>query len=164
MFAFLVRGPKGQDGDAGATGDTGAQGDAGAQGAQGDQGIQGIQGIQGPSMFTDRGDVAANDFEEGDLTMDDAYRDLDLSGIVGANAVLVMMRVRLMSDEGQKRIVLKTKGSSNAPNTAFSYDGGAGLAVDHIQFVMTDAAGKLEYKASVATWSIIELTVRGWFA
>jgi len=112
----------------------------------------------------DRGDPAAYDYTSGDLTKDGTYRDLDISGIVGAATVYVCLRVRLqVVDAAQKGLTLRTNGNSNSINVSRRYTQGANVVKETDMFVMTDASGIIEYAADAATWSALSIAVRHWF-
>jgi len=160
MLNIVIRGPRGEDGAAGAKGD---QGDTGAKGDQGIQGIQGETGEQGASSYTHRGVVSTVDFDKDDLTLDDAFHQLDLSGIVGEAARLVLIRVRVWGVNGNPRLIIKTGAEQGSENMAFVYTISAATPNETSVWVMTSSTGRIDYKASVATWTSLDLVVRGWF-
>jgi len=112
--------------------------------------------------FYPRGDVVDNDFVAGDLTKDDAWHELDLSGIVGIGKALVFIRVYLNENAGGKFIKLRPKGHSNNTNIAACYTQVANKTCDHTLSIYTDNTGKIEYSISTATWTTLTLTIRGW--
>jgi len=114
-------------------------------------------------MWNERGDVAAADFDEGDLTIDAAYHDLDLSAIVGAGQRLVMIRVNMVENTAGKQLRMKTKGMVNTWNHAVGITQVANKTLDHTFWVYTDAAGKIEYRFDNSTWGNIYVSIRGWF-
>lgn len=111
----------------------------------------------------DRGEILCPDYELGDLTEDDAFHDLDLSGIVGAAVRLVLLRVRIAGAADHNRVIFKRKGATENPNISFVYVFPTVHNFDTSIWAYTDAAGKIEYKFSNVVWTYIELSVRGWF-
>lgn len=165
MFAYTggLKGDTGEQGIQGDAGIQGIQGDAGIQGIQGEQGIQGIQGVAGSANFTDRGDLASIDWEIGDLTIDGAWHDLDLSGIVGANAALVCIRLLLDTSAAGKKGLFRTNGNSNSINVGQGYTAVLSKSFPQDMWVVTDAAGKIEYNFTADLAGIVRLSVAHWF-
>lgn len=118
----------------------------------------------GGIAFVDRGDIAAYDFVSANFTKDTQWHDLDLSAIVGAKAVWVLIHVAMTHSTTNEEIRLKTKGNSNDYNMAHRKNKEANYAYYHGLWVQTDAAGKIEYKITAGTYSVLNFTIRGWFA
>lgn len=115
-------------------------------------------------QWFDRGDVSDSDYETEDFTDDDDYHDLDLSSIVGAGKRLVLLRVGLNENAGGKECRFRTKGFSGHYNLSSRYTQVADKTVDGDVWVQTDSNGVIQYLFTTATWSVIYLIVRGWFA
>lgn len=113
--------------------------------------------------FVDRGDIAAYDFTQTSFTRDGQWHDLDLSSIVGAKAVWVLILVAMTHSTTNEELRLKTKGNVNDYNVVHRKNNLANLAYYHGVWVQTDAAGKIEYKLTSGTYSVINFTIRGWF-
>lgn len=113
--------------------------------------------------FTDRGDPAANDYTQTDFTRDNAYHDLDLSAIVGANACLVLISVHIKASTTNEEMKVGTSGNSNDYNTAWRKTISANVDYRYDIWVWTDAAGKIQYKFTTGTYVTINFNVRGWF-
>lgn len=113
-------------------------------------------------VFVDRGDPAAKDFTHADLTQDNTWRDLDLSGIVGANEALVLLRVILYDNVAQTRIRFRKNGNSNEHNIASVFVSSANQYVTQDCLMVCDSAGKIEYQSST-TINFVYLTVAGWW-
>ena len=112
----------------------------------------------------DRGDAAAVDFDEGDLTMDGNWHDLDLSDIIDSGAGWVVLRV--VYTQGLSSAVsfgVRHDGDSNAVNIG-QMVASASAAQDVL--VAPSAAGVIEYRCSFtgAASDSIDITVAGWFA
>lgn len=113
-------------------------------------------------IYIDRGDPAAPDFVLGNLTVDNAWHDLDLSGIVpaaGAN-MKVYLRLDLYASE-KKKMFLRHKGHANEINMALAQVTTA-YHKDDTYYVVLDANRKIEYKLEVTMWGVVDITVRGW--
>ena len=169
MFAY-TGGLKGDAGDTGATGDTGAKGDNGDAGIQGIQGIQGVQGEQGEqgvpgvagANFVDRGNFANPDYLYTDLTIDAAWHDLDLSGIIPAGAKAVLVRIEMTKSSGTGYALFKTKGNANDGNASVPYQSVSGATVQWDCWFIPDGDGVVSYLIGTATYSILSLFIRGW--
>jgi len=113
--------------------------------------------------WADRGDPAASDWDEGDLTADSAWHDLDLTGAgVPAGADLVLLRVLLVTGVGATaEAYFRTNGHSNAVNVS------AVLEVSDDQgrdvWVTPDASGVIEYKLVLTGSPSVDVTVGGWW-
>lgn len=116
-----------------------------------------------PLQFIGRGDPAVYDFTLTDFTTNDAYHDLDLSAIIPKGTKLVLLRVVLIADAGYRSFHLRTNGQSNEINRAYcrTVTGGSGASAD--LYVVPDANGVIEYKASNITWTNIDICIAGWF-
>lgn len=120
-------------------------------------------GLAGRTNYVDRGDPAAADFAQGDLTTDGTWQDLDLSGIVPEGAVCVVLQVLIYDDHPGSYIRFRKKGNTNTQNAygiriqlALMYTESNGL-------VSCDANRVIQYMASDITWDQIRIVVKGWF-
>jgi len=120
-------------------------------------------GNGGGSMWNDRGDVAVADFDQGDLTREGSGT-LDLSAIVGANQVLVVIRGYFSSTAGGDEMIMKTNGNSNAMNVSKFESLGAVTHAEHTFIVQTDENGVVAYDMYIPGVSGIQIVVQGWFS
>jgi len=166
MFAYTG----GLQGDAGIQG---IQGDTGIQGVKGDDGIQGIQGIQGVkgdageagvANFTDRGDLAAVDFDVNDFTKDSAFHILDISSKVGVGVRFVLIQLTLYITTIDEYFYIKTNGNDNSHNSFSKMNIPANDSQRYEGWVLTDATGKIEYSFSSGTYSTIDMRIRDYLA
>jgi len=116
----------------------------------------------GGHTFVDRGDPAAGDFEAGTLTTDDAWNDLDLSGIVAEGAAFVYLSAHLEYTLVGFKCRFREKGNLNEYNILIAETQGAGVTVLVCGFVKLDGNRKIEYRASDCVWDLLRITVRGW--
>jgi len=118
-------------------------------------------GVGGAGMWTDRGDVAAFDFDKGDLETDVGTGVLDLSAIVGTGKRMVHIRGSFGSVAGGDRILFRTNGYTNAYNYDKWTCQTAHTLHEHIFHVVTDEDGKVGYSGYIPSGSV-QLTVVGW--
>lgn len=115
------------------------------------------------AAWTDRGNVAAFDFREGDFDIDGGNHELDLSGIVGAAERLVLLRFRGNCTEVFEYCYFETTGNTNHKNISIMYCKVAGKVEAQDIWVTTNTAGKISYLYSSNKWVTIYLTVAGYF-
>jgi hypothetical protein len=114
--------------------------------------------------FVDRGDPAAADWTEADLSLSTSnWADLDLSSIVPAGATLVALRVLVATTASAAGLQFREKGNSNDYN------------VDQVDvvlnqqnfgtvFVVPSSARVVQYRAVASTTLTAQITVGGWWA
>lgn len=114
--------------------------------------------------FVDRGDPAAADWTEADLSLSTSqWADLDLSGVVPAGATLVALRVLVATTASAAGLQFREKGNSNDYN------------VDQVDvvlnqqnfgtvFVVPSSARVVQYRAVASTTLTAQITVGGWWA
>jgi hypothetical protein len=138
-------------------------GEAGEPGPAGPAGAPGADGADG-AVFVDRGDPAAADFDEGDLTINGSWHDLDLSAIIDAGATLVLLRVAIITGAADK-LQFRENGNSNAVNVATVGAHPAGYTGTFYADVLVapDASGIIEYRVALGWSGPIDITVGGWW-
>lgn len=114
-------------------------------------------------MYVDRGDPSVVDFDKNDLTTDNTWRDLDLSAIIPSTCRAVLLEVDIEAAHADKEIVFRSDGNTNNINHT-----GAVTKVNNKDqhktcIVATGANGIIEYKATDATWTTIDIVARGWW-
>lgn len=114
-------------------------------------------------MYVDRGDPAAVDFEEGDLSIDAAWHDLDLSSLVGLGAKGVLLKTTLQSASPGDQIRYRKNGNSNEINTCGCEALRANAPRTRLGIVALDANRVIEYNADDISWTTLEITVRAWW-
>lgn len=120
-------------------------------------------GGAGGASWTDSGNVTTPHFRVGDLTTDGNPHDLDLSGIVGAAAKLVLIRGVVQNSSAGKYILLKTKGIVNDNNVSINVAPVANSPNRKDGWVYTDPNGIITYFTTAGGWSTIDLTIGGWW-
>ncbi len=112
-------------------------------------------------QLQDRGDPAAADFTNADLTEDGNWHDLDLSAIIAdPDASSVLLVVEVTHDTPGEGILFRKNGNANELNIA-----GVMTQVDSVTqvvqcWVPCDAAQKIEYRSDALDATAI--TVAGW--
>lgn len=109
-----------------------------------------------------RGDPAATDWDETDLTTDATWRDLDLSSVVPAGARFVHLLVEVTDDAANSLIKFRRNGNLNAIACPMVVAQVANQFVAHDIIVACDSARVIEYYATNTTFSAIDITVLGW--
>lgn len=119
------------------------------------------QGNTGMS-YEDRGDIAAYDFEVGDLITDGTWRVLDISSIVPANAKVIVGRIEVNDNLTGQAVYLRPYGYSNIKNRSSVITQVAGKTVV-ANFSLAIFDQKIEYMASNTVWTAITIQPSGWF-
>jgi len=133
-----------------------------SNGASADPTFQAIPGAA--AAFTDRGDASAPDHTQATLTIDSAWHDWDLSGIVPAGATSVLIRALVSNATAASAIWLRKNGQSNTVNSATLRATAPAQTVVADLVVACDANRVIEYYVgNLGTYDDIDLTVAGWW-
>lgn len=114
-------------------------------------------------MFVDRGDPAAVDYVQANLTIDGAWHDLDLSAIVAAGAKAVLLKTRLQSANPGDKIRYRKNGNTNEVNTCGCEALRANVIRTRLGIVAIDTNKVIEYNADNIAWTTLDIVVRGWW-
>jgi hypothetical protein len=95
------------------------------------------------------------------LIDDDSWRNLDLSGIIGVAARLVLVKAYIIGNAADLEFRIRTDGNANAINIGEVITPGNNVPITADLWVFTSAAGVIEYWADSAL-TTCQLTVRGW--
>lgn len=114
-------------------------------------------------LYLNRGDVAAVDFTTGDFVADGAYHNLDLSGIVPINTVLVNVRLILTPTAANQKFSLMTGGYTNEKNVETVYSQVIGVVVSQSVCLAVDGSRVIQYKRPAGAFNFIAFLVKGWF-
>lgn len=114
--------------------------------------------------YVDRGDPIGYDFILANLITDNAWHDLDLSGIVAPAGAehLVHLVIIIKATKSDNKLLFREKGNVNEINRVLVRTQTANIAKDKDCFTMLDVNRKLEYKADIDQWTAIAMAVRGW--
>lgn len=110
-----------------------------------------------------RGDAGAFDFQVGDFTQDNVWRNLDLSSIVPANTVLVLLRIVCRSTKADDVFNLRTNGYGNVFNVVRVQSRIANIRNSLDIHVTPDSNGIIEYKCLQGFFDLLNVTVAGWW-
>lgn len=114
--------------------------------------------------YIDRGDPASVDFDEGDLTTDNTWNDLDLSSIINnSRAKAVVLRLVVEDDAVASIFSVRKNGNSNSVAIPSLRTQVANVATDGMLIVACDTSQVIEYRASNLAWVSIGIVVIGWF-
>jgi len=110
-----------------------------------------------------RTDPGAWDWNVGDFTIDGAYHDFDLSGILPVTASWVYMKMKLKNTNVSEQIHFRKNGNVNvhgnvSPNILVA-------GVNHFieRWIPCDSSQIIEYSATNAgTWNNLDLVILGW--
>lgn len=114
-------------------------------------------------FYHDRGDVANWDFDLGDITTDWTWRELDLSGIVPAGVKAVSVIIGVNDDAADSIVHFGKNGNNGGTNETRVMTMVANVTRHVDAIIAVDGDRKIEYKATNTTWTVIELTVKGWW-
>lgn len=114
-------------------------------------------------VFIDRGDPAAYDYAKEDLTIDGAWHDMDLSGIVSAKAKAVFIIGHLQGAAVDWKISFRKNGNVNEVAHGGMETLRAGIERHRSSIVALDDDRKIEYKVDDENWDILDLAVKGWW-
>lgn len=114
-----------------------------------------------PANFVDRGDPAADDFSS--FTADAAWHDLDLSAIVPAGAIAVLIRASILDDATNTLFMFRENGNSNEYNVAEVRSQAANVTMANTLVVPCSTARVIEYYITNTTITGTAVTVMGWF-
>jgi len=114
------------------------------------------------SGFQDRGDPGAYDWTEATLTEDNAWHDLDLSGIVAAGAKAVLFKVVMKDGATGTTFDLRENGNANAVSMGTIITQVSNVWVTGDLICACDSDRKVEYKASAA-FDNLNVLVKGWW-
>lgn len=115
------------------------------------------------AKYYDRGDPAGYDYNEGDLTTDGVWRDLDLSSIVPDGARVVVLRIALADDATGSTLSFRKNGNANGYNSGSIRTQAIGVTVDGDIIVSCDSDRVIEYATTNTTFTTIRILVKGWF-
>lgn len=113
--------------------------------------------------FVDRGDPAAVDYITGDFTKDNTWYELDLSGVVPAGAKAVAITIVVFTTAVGSELSFRRAGNLRTINKATIMTQVANIFLANDLVIAVDSDRKIEYRASVATWVVINVSVKGWW-
>jgi len=113
--------------------------------------------------FVNRGDPPSHDFSPGDFIKDDSWHELDLTSIIPADTKAILMRCVILTTSDGPFIRFRTAGNVNTENVSECRTPFANKAYSYDIQVPVANLQKIEYYATAATWSVLFLTIKGWW-
>lgn len=113
--------------------------------------------------YVDRGDPADYDYAKEDLTIDGAWHDLDLSGIVQEKAKAVFILGHLEGPAVDWKIQFRKNGNANEIVHGGMETLRAGIERHRSSIVALDDNRVIEYKADNENWTTLSIAVKGWW-
>lgn len=113
--------------------------------------------------FYDIGDPSAVHFDEGDLTTDETWNDLDLSSILPQYTKAVLLKVLIRDDAASSLIQFRKNGNSNPKNRFYVSTQVANVWMAAQGIVFCDDDRVIEYYATNTTFSDIDINVIGYW-
>lgn len=117
----------------------------------------------GPNHKTfNRGDPAAVDFTESDLSVNGAWTDLDLSGIIPVGTTSVVLHLAMDASAAGRYLSFRTKGNTNDNNISRMTIIATGISLGHRAdlTIPTEGQQTIQYYKSAALFCTI--TVKEW--
>lgn len=120
----------------------------------------GYRGIK----WVDRGLVTEYDYDVTDFIIDNEWHVKDLSSIIGMGVKYLYVSLGVANDTRDRSMELRTHGQEGSKNMGGVMSLSDGGFNEHGTWVLTDADGKIDYHCqALATWSLIQFIIRGWF-
>jgi hypothetical protein len=113
--------------------------------------------------FINRGDPNTWDATQETLTVDDDWHEWDLSSIVPAGAVAVLIRITICCPNQNAAVQFRKKGNVNLLNVAQILQQVEDVYYNTDVICPVDTGRKLEYYISSVVWSAITVCIKGWF-
>jgi hypothetical protein len=110
----------------------------------------------------DRGDFSAYDFDEGDLTTDFTWYDLDLSSIVPAGTTFVYLRLYLYDDTAGAHVAFRKNGATGTHNLQILRTQVVNKDTEGYFLVPVDTNRVIEYRGADLIFTSIGIAVLGW--
>lgn len=110
-----------------------------------------------------RGDPTAFDFTIGDLTIDNAWHDLDLSSIIPEGVRAINMITNIRGTAAQVRVAFKRGGQVNDYNMCSIWTQKINVKIGGSFPIAVDENRIMQYKIANATINICGLCIAGWW-
>ena len=114
-------------------------------------------------MYIDRGDPAAFDFAAGNFTKDGTWRELDISAIIPVSAKAILLEFDIETVNREKHIRIRKYGNANVINHQDIETFNGGIHQSGSVIVAVDHNRIIEYNIDAATWTELDMVIRGWW-
>jgi len=109
-------------------------------------------------------DAAAYDFTLANFTIDTAWHDLDLSAIVPAGAIAVLVQWGMRNSDADAPTALRRNGMVNVIEIVHGRSIAANIYSPYSMIVPCDANRVIEYRiTNVGTWGYLSMIILGWW-
>ncbi len=122
-----------------------------------------ITNLSGGLKYTDRGDPDGFDFTRSDFTTDTTWKELDVSSIVPAGTVFILVHLIINSSTPSAKITFMKNGNTYDDNAAWGKMQVSARQLAQDIFISLDSDRKLTYKADNTSWTLINFVIAGWF-
>ena len=113
--------------------------------------------------FVDRGDPDTYDYAKEDLTIDGAWHDMDLSGIVPEKAKAVFIIGHLQGNGVDWHIMFRKSGNVNEVAHGGMETLRSNVERHRSSIVALDSDRKIEYKVDNEAWDTLDLAIKAWW-
>jgi hypothetical protein len=113
--------------------------------------------------YVDRGDPVNYDFTLGDFTTDATWRDLDLSAVVPAGAVLVLLACSLEDNASGSIMLWRKNGNTNNVARDGQRTQVQNAKIEDSVIVACDSNRVIEYYGTNTAFTAINVTIIGWW-
>lgn len=114
--------------------------------------------------FTGRGDIDNYDLTQATMTMDGAFHDWDISGIVPAGTTMVLVGARIADTTVGRFVYVQYKGFLEGVNTSLLVNAVTNKTAYNEFIVPVDPdVLKLEYMTYPAAIDVISFYIKGWW-
>jgi len=113
--------------------------------------------------FVDRGDPAVYDYAKEDLTIDGAWHDMNLAGIVPIGAKAVFIIGHLQGNGADWTIMFRKKGNVNEVVHGGMETLRANVERHRSSIVALDTNRKIQYKVDDQAWDTLDLAIKAWW-
>ncbi|GAH91455.1 unnamed protein product [marine sediment metagenome] len=113
--------------------------------------------------FVSRGDYSSSDFTFESYITDYVWRELDLTGIVPANATMVMINMQIKGSGIGESMMLSPYGYTNRwwhPQINIQ---AANVAMSAVAILPLFGVPKVQYRITPNGWSVLKTDVLGWW-
>lgn len=114
-------------------------------------------------IFRYRGVYMGSDWNLGNFTFDNVWRDLDCSAIVPEHAKLILFRFLVTSNAISDRIRFRRKGDTHSIQTCLVRPQVAAVLHSAQINVACDDNRVIQYAANPGDWTAFNLVVQGWW-
>ena len=114
-------------------------------------------------MYVDRGDPVGFDFNSAAFTKDATWRELNISAIIPVSAKAILLEFDIETVNREKHIRIRKYGNANEANHQDIETFNGGIHQSGSVIVAVDHNRIIEYNIDTATWTELDMVIRGWW-